>query len=516
MSKSGRQRFPRDLFVFYLIVRARGFDADDGIASARLYGNVAEYAYYFVDLLVGYPPQRVSVIVDTASKICGFPCKRCTHCGNHIDDAFEFNRSLTAKWLTCSSGADRCDSCTESSCSYQQRYAEGSSIAGSWFQDYVRLGDDFQENPPSLAHLGCHETETRLFYTQKANGILGMAPGSSSVPTILEEIFEDDKVHASIFALCFAQEGGLLTVGGIDTSYHLPGATVLWVPLHVGSEYSLSLQGMSLDGSEDELLGDFGTTIVDSGTTYTYLPDPLYVKLHSAIVSFCDSHDRCGATSSTGACWQHRKKGVPYDNYPTVRFRFESGTMLWKPRAYLYRKDTGVCLGIASNGGTKQTVLGATWMINTNVIFDIDQKRLGVAEASCPEFTQRPPPPGGLPVDSDGKRLRQSLEGSPLLFIVVVLFVLAASFGIVVLAKHLRAAEEFMQNGMSQTHPHRLKPIQELFFEEEEPEMTDRAPLELMASTEFKDLQAEREKATSCDTAPRFGGLGLADWKDGG
>jgi len=41
------------------------YDPYNHIESARLYGNINEYAYYFVDLLVGTPPQRVSVILDT-------------------------------------------------------------------------------------------------------------------------------------------------------------------------------------------------------------------------------------------------------------------------------------------------------------------------------------------------------------------------------------------------------------------------------------------------------------------
>ena len=41
---------------------------------ARLYGNVHEYAYYFVDILIGNPiPQRTSLIVDTGSTVCELP-----------------------------------------------------------------------------------------------------------------------------------------------------------------------------------------------------------------------------------------------------------------------------------------------------------------------------------------------------------------------------------------------------------------------------------------------------------
>ena len=53
---------------------------------------------------------------------------------------------------------------------------EGSSIQGDWFSDEIRLGDAVQNNPPVRGgYMGCHRKEDNLFFTQKANGILGLA-----------------------------------------------------------------------------------------------------------------------------------------------------------------------------------------------------------------------------------------------------------------------------------------------------------------------------------------------------
>ena len=30
-----------------------------------------------------------------------FPCTHCSHCGRHMDKAFDFKKSLTAQWLRC-------------------------------------------------------------------------------------------------------------------------------------------------------------------------------------------------------------------------------------------------------------------------------------------------------------------------------------------------------------------------------------------------------------------------------
>ena len=44
------------------------------VFRARLYGSMFSYAYYFLDVLVGTPPQRESVILDTGSSLLAFPC----------------------------------------------------------------------------------------------------------------------------------------------------------------------------------------------------------------------------------------------------------------------------------------------------------------------------------------------------------------------------------------------------------------------------------------------------------
>merc|ERR1712224_919714 len=105
------------------------------------------------------------------SQLMAFPCSTCSHCGAHIDAAYEPGKSESHMWLNCS--VDLCmGSCSEGHCSYHQGYTEGSSLDGWYFVDYVSLGD----NPAVFAELGCHIDEKKLFYTQKVNGILGLAP----------------------------------------------------------------------------------------------------------------------------------------------------------------------------------------------------------------------------------------------------------------------------------------------------------------------------------------------------
>lgn len=216
------------------------YDPVHHIESARLYGNIDYYAYYFVDLLIGTPPQRVSVILDTGSGVAAFPCANCNHCGKHIDPNFDIAKSKTAKWMQCGKGCR--GSCKQGHCAYHQGYQEGSSISGYWFQDWVRLGDAIQRNPPVYTNVGCHYNENKLFYTQKANGILGIR-GSGN---LLHALFKDKAhIESQIFSICLAEWGGRLVVGGHNKSYHR--GKIQWTAV-TPSSYGVGLSSMKVLG----------------------------------------------------------------------------------------------------------------------------------------------------------------------------------------------------------------------------------------------------------------------------
>lgn len=399
MTRAGSSTWPWRLAP--LATLARGYDGQQQVESARLYGNIGGYAYYFVDLLIGTPmPQRASVIVDTGSAVCAFSCGGCQHCGRHLDPHFDISRSVTAAWIPCGAKGAHCTRCVEGRCSYSQSYTEGSAITGSWFYDFVHLGDEFQQNPPVKARLGCHTHETKMFYNQQANGIFGMAPGGSGRPTILEDIFRDKRsVNTAMFALCLAEEGGLLSVGGVNRSHHLR-KQITWIPMVVRNYYAVDLNEVSVKDTGMKLSG-FGTTVVDSGTTYSYLPLELYKQLAEEVSRFCKENAGCGGQPHDDSCWrlQGSSSREALARFPTLQLTFSGGkTVPWKPEAYMYRPkahENSWCYGFQSNGLVKETILGATWFLHHEVIFDVAGRQLGVVEASCPSHRQRPPPPRG-------------------------------------------------------------------------------------------------------------------------
>jgi hypothetical protein len=378
------------------------YDGELRVESARLFGNVNQYAYYFTDLLVGSPPQRASVIIDTGSRLVGFPCSECQHCGKHLDPAYDASRSLSLTWQNCTK--DCPDACGDDGwrCPYRETYAEGSEIAGMWFEDEVELGDAFSKNPPVRATLGCHTNENKLFYSQRANGIMGLAPttGVRGRPSFLESLFQDSAhVDTALFSICLATWGGRLSVGGYNDSYHAAaekGGGISWVSMHASHYYYVTPTGLSLQGASpvQVVIGStsFGYTIVDSGTTFSYFPEAVYAPLVSAIRLHCEEGRRgCDATAVDKECWQLSGPDA-IDQFPPLRFEFPDGAHIdWLPKSYLHdRGDHKTwCLAFQESQAT-QTVLGISFMLHKDLIFDLAQGRLGVADADCPQYREHP------------------------------------------------------------------------------------------------------------------------------
>lgn len=77
-----------------------------------LYGNSSSLNYYFIDIYLGSPPMRQSLIIDTGSSITTVPCKQlCTNCGNHLNNIYQLkdtSQIVECKSKQCSSVLSTC------------------------------------------------------------------------------------------------------------------------------------------------------------------------------------------------------------------------------------------------------------------------------------------------------------------------------------------------------------------------------------------------------------------------
>jgi hypothetical protein len=263
----------------------------------------------------------------------------------------------------------------------------------------VELGDPLQKNPPIRTQLGCHSNENKLFYTQRANGIMGLAPTELGLnrPAILQDLFRDKQhVHTDIFSICLATWGGRLTVGGYNTSYHRNQNSdgVTWIYMRATQNYFVFPEGVYLDDRERMVAAGqhgFGVTIVDSGTTYTYFPAPLFRSLTESLFEYCAKHEDCRAIREDAECFRLLDPVAGPVFFPPMRFVFSGVEISWQAEGYLQQRgEPGVWCRAFMENAIFQTILGISWIIHKDFIFDIGKGRLGVAEADCPEHRYAP------------------------------------------------------------------------------------------------------------------------------
>ena len=213
---------PSSLLALFAAASAAELD------SVPLRGDFDELAYKFISVRVGSRAQPVRVIADTGSSLLAFPCEGCEPpaCpSSHT--RFVTSNSSSAEVITCRAVAEAvspshtCAGCgAADECLYTRSYAEGSALEGRYVRDDVALGDSTKVRTT----FGCHTRETGLFSTQEVDGILGLAAGGVSLPAAL---------GGAPFSLCTVRRGGVLTLGGTDTRLRSVGAKSALTTLRV-------------------------------------------------------------------------------------------------------------------------------------------------------------------------------------------------------------------------------------------------------------------------------------------
>ena len=181
-----------------------------------------------------------------------------------------------------------------------------------------------------------------------------------------------------------------------------------------GSNYKFSILGTSMNSHPIKGSSKFDIGFLDSGTTFTYLPHELYNSLLYHMKFFCqnanryDNNDskpgkycpggefnfyriegeRVACVNFDGGRFNSKVKdfflGYPYITFHVKQVDGKIGKINWYPSEYFYLAKTGdkYCLA-AEEGSDYQIMFGSTLMRQTDFIFDIQNKQIGVARADC-------------------------------------------------------------------------------------------------------------------------------------
>ena len=362
---------------------------NDSYFLEQAYGDSAVLNYYYATLYFGPKKTPQTLILDTGSPTTTSPCSVCTSCGKHINKPYEFtdeSRLVKCNTDECSSLSS---SCRNSRCSFYISYLEGSRLEGFFNFQYVYFENI--NNSPIITNkfftipIGCTTTETHLFATQLADGIMGLNNSGKSFVSLL---YKNKVISKELFTICFGQNDGYFSIGEIDTKYHK--SKISYVPQISGlTNFYIKINNMKV-GSDTISTYNYNV-FIDSGTTITYFPRQIFDSIMTSFNKYCKN--KCGKfenVDSIGYCGMFKSKedrAKALNKYwPNIVPVLEGYDYILSPNDYFFEYNENnkiaACIGFEGEGASKIT-LGGTFMHGHDIIFDRDNQLIGFAEADC-------------------------------------------------------------------------------------------------------------------------------------
>ncbi|KAL3324919.1 hypothetical protein AABB24_038831 [Solanum stoloniferum] len=389
---------------------------DSSISNIPLYPH--SYGGYSITLPFGTPPQKIPFVMDTGSNFVWFPCTKkyqCSKCpvSSQKNPTFIPRLSSSARVIGClnpkcswihpknspKSLCHDCESRNRTNCKYacppyMILYGSGST-AGIGLVETLNLPN--KKIPNFL--VGCS-----LLSSQQPAGIAGFGRGMSSLPNqlgakklsycLVSHMF-DDIPKSSMLVL--------------DTVYeklkNLTRTPLLKSPFVVGRN---ALAGYYYVGLRKIIVGEQivkvpyqylapnskgnGGTIVDSGTTFTFLNHDIFVPVMNAFVNQVKGFSRTEKIerlTNLRPCFN--VSGHKIVSLPEMKFHFQGGSEMVLPLANYFSivgENDVICLTMVSDSMLELStgpsiILGNFQMQNFFVEFDLKNDMFGFRHQVC-------------------------------------------------------------------------------------------------------------------------------------
>ncbi|KAL2139639.1 hypothetical protein VTI28DRAFT_4915 [Corynascus sepedonium] len=339
-----------------------------------------EETLYFINGTVGTPPASVRLHIDTgssdlwvntpASEFCTSASNPCAYAGT-----YSANSSSTYQYIASN---------------FNISYVDGSGASGDYVSDTVTIGG---------------QTIDRLqfgvgYSSTNGQGILGIGyplnevqvgrAGLQPYNNLPAQLVADGVIQSMAYSIWLndldANTGNIL-FGGVDTEKYIPPLMSLPVESASGvyAELMVTLTRLQLGeqiiGSPDLAIA----VLLDTGSSLTYLPDPLVSEIYSAVGAVFDSN----ANAAYVPCSLARNASAPSLTFtfsePSITVEMNElilDLVTASGRRPTFDNGSPACLFGIGPAGAGTYVLGDTFLRSAYVVYDLENNEIAFAPTS--------------------------------------------------------------------------------------------------------------------------------------
>eukprot|EP00250_Pteridium_aquilinum_P013835 c21600_g1_i1 orf=133-1488(-) len=375
------------------------------MAADSVRGSVASSAYetlvfagqgaYLTTIAIGTPANAFTAIIDTGSDLTWRQCEPCVSCyPQNSGTIFDPSHSSTYHKALC--GDPLCNAVfgidcptASTSCTYFYSYGDQSYTSGDLSYDTLSIPNSIsasstQVSIPTISNVafGCG-TDNENSNFVGAGGLLALGQGPHSLPS---------QLALSQFSHCLQSISNPASTSKLFLGPAPIYSNLSFVSTPIISNaampalYYMGLKGISVGGKLLPILPSVfdlesdgsGGTIIDSGTTLTYLAEGAYGAVVKAFRSAISVPVGDGSLVGLDLCYT-QNGGF---EVPVLSLHMEGGGKLELPAEnYFISVDGLFCLAIL--GSDNLSILGNILLQNLHVIYDRQNLKLSMSLTQC-------------------------------------------------------------------------------------------------------------------------------------
>ncbi|RKF81672.1 Aspartic-type endopeptidase ctsD [Golovinomyces cichoracearum] len=324
--------------------------------SAGIFQDGNDFSY-FAEVYLGSEKSKMYMLLDTGASLSWVMGEDCTNPICKSRNTF---------------GAQNSSTFEASDVKFSINYGSG-SCSGTMAQDTISFAGLSFKMP-----LGIASEVSREFGSFEMYGILGLAMTGSNPSNFLNSVIASKTLKSNLFGISLSRDKdgnntGVINFGTPDTS-RLSGEIKYYPLVGDNGAWEIELASAGFGSAQFPIAQK---VLLDTGTSYIFAPLELSIKMHELIVG--------AKTMNGGANWH-----VPCGT--TVDMVFKLGSDLYTIPSTMWigpPTSDGLCLstlcGTDLNDGF--WVLGDIFLKNYYTIFDIDNRRIGIANVHIPTLS---------------------------------------------------------------------------------------------------------------------------------